>query len=33
MEEANEALAVLRTGDILGRIVLLTPAGRQAMDD
>ncbi len=33
MEEANEALAVLRTGEILGRIVLLTPAGRRAMGD
>ena len=31
MEEANGALAVLRSGDILGRIVLLTPAGRRAM--
>ena len=31
MEEANEALAVLQAGEILGRIVLLTPAGRRAM--
>ena len=32
IEEANEALAVLRSGEILGRIVLLTPAGRRAMN-
>ena len=31
MEEANEALNVLRSGEILGRIVLLTPAGRRAL--
>lgn len=31
MEEANEALAFLRAGKALGRVVLLTPAGRQAM--
>ncbi len=31
MEEANEALAVLRSGNIVGRIVLLTPAGRRAL--
>jgi len=31
MENANEALAVLRSGDNMGRIVLLTPAGRQAV--
>lgn len=30
MENANEALAVLRSGDNLGRIVLLTPAGLRA---
>ena len=31
MEEANEALAFLRAGKALGRVVLLTPAGRQAV--
>lgn len=31
MEEANEALALLRCGETLGRIVLLTPAGRRAI--
>ena len=33
MENANEALAVLRSGDNLGRIVLLTPAGLRAMEE
>ena len=33
MENANEALAVLRSGEVLGRIVLLTPAGLRAMDE
>jgi (R,R)-butanediol dehydrogenase/meso-butanediol dehydrogenase/diacetyl reductase len=32
MEEANEALAFLRESKVLGRAVLLTPAGRQAME-
>jgi 2-desacetyl-2-hydroxyethyl bacteriochlorophyllide A dehydrogenase len=32
MENANEALAVLRSGENLGRIVLLTPTGRRAVD-
>lgn len=32
MEQANEALAILRSGEILGRIVLLTPAGQRAVD-
>lgn len=32
MENANEALAVLRSGVNLGRIVLLTPSGRQAVE-
>lgn len=32
LEEANEALAFLRAGNVLGRAVLLTPAGRQAME-
>ena len=31
LEEANEALAFLRTGKTLGRVVLLTPLGRKAM--
>lgn len=31
LEQANEALAFLRTGKVLGRLVLLTPMGRQAM--
>ena len=32
MENANEALAVLRSGENLGRIVLLTPTGQRAVD-
>jgi 2-desacetyl-2-hydroxyethyl bacteriochlorophyllide A dehydrogenase len=32
LEEANEALAFLRAGKVLGRVVLLTPAGRQTME-
>ncbi len=32
MENANEALAVLRSGENLGRIVLLTPAGLRSLD-
>lgn len=31
MENANEALAVLRSGENLGRIVLLSPSGRRAL--
>lgn len=31
LEEANEALAFLRAGKVLGRVVLLTPAGRKAV--
>ena len=31
LEKANEALAFLRTGEALGRVVLLTPAGRKAV--
>ena len=31
LEQANEALASLRAGNVLGRTVLLTPAGQQAM--
>ncbi|MBI4587119.1 MAG: zinc-binding dehydrogenase [Planctomycetes bacterium] len=31
LEEANEALAFLRSGRALGRVVLLTPSGRKAM--
>lgn len=30
MEEANQALAFLRSGEAMGRVVLLTPAGRMA---
>ena len=32
MENANEALAVLRSGENLERIVMLTPTGRRAVD-
>lgn len=32
LEKANEALAFLRTEQVLGRVVLLTPAGRRAME-
>ena len=31
LENANEALAFLRAGKALGRVVLLTPAGRKAL--
>ena len=31
LEKANEALAFLRAGKALGRVVLLTPAGRKAL--
>ena len=33
MEKANEALTSLRSGKTLGRTVLMTPAGQQAMTD
>ncbi len=32
LENANEALAFLRAGKALGRVVLLTPAGRKALE-
>ena len=32
MEKANEALTNLRSGKTLGRTVLMTPAGQQAME-
>ena len=32
LEKANEALAFLRTENVLGRVVLLTPAGRRTLE-
>ena len=31
LEAINQAMAALRSGKVLGRAVLLTPAGREAM--